>query len=121
MIRLVDKGEYTRKHTNTVESVPFGRELGIGEGGVVSKHAEARGHGEDKSFEVGEVVIAGTADVSGREERKDVFGRFRQLPELPGRVSSLRMFVGRASGLRLSSTHRRRESAWAPRGERCLA
>jgi hypothetical protein len=82
VVGLVQERQQAREHADAVEGVPLGRKLGVGEGGVVAQHNEARRHGEDQRLEVGEVVVARAADVGGREEREDILSRLGQLPEL---------------------------------------
>ena len=53
VVGLVYKGQQSREHTYAVEGVSLRRKLGIGEGGVVAQHNQARRHGEDQCFEVG--------------------------------------------------------------------
>jgi hypothetical protein len=49
---------------------------------VVAEDAEARAHSEDQSLEIGKVGVARAADVGRREQREDILGGLRQLPEL---------------------------------------
>lgn len=82
MVGLVEKRQQASEDADAVEGVPLGRKIRVGKGGVAAQDTEARRHGEDKRLEVGEVVVAGAANVCRREEREDVFGRLWQLPEL---------------------------------------
>lgn len=82
MVGLVQKRKQPGEDTDAVEGVSFWRELRVGERGVVAEHAEARGDGENQRLEVCEIVVARAADICRREERKDIFGGFGQLPEL---------------------------------------
>jgi hypothetical protein len=85
VVGFVQEGQEAREDPYAVEGVALGSQLGVGEGGVVAEDDEARGHGEDERLEVGQVVVARAADVCGREEREDIFGRLWQLPELAHR------------------------------------
>ena len=95
MVGLVQEGQQPREDADTVQSIALGGEVGVREGGVGAKDAEARADGEDQRLEVGEVVVAGAADIGRREEREDVFGGFRQLPELAQRSAQ---FAARGRG-----------------------
>jgi hypothetical protein len=82
VVGLIQKGQQSRQDADAVEGIALRGQLGVGERGVVAQDNEARGDGEDQRLEVGEVVVAGAANVCGREEREDILGRLGQLPEL---------------------------------------
>jgi hypothetical protein len=82
VVGFVYKRKQSREHAYAVERISLWRKLRVGEGGVVAQDNQARRHSENKGFEVGEVVVAGTADIRRREEREDILGRLGQLPKL---------------------------------------
>ena len=97
MVGFIQEGQQSREDPYAVEGVALRGQLGVGEGGVVAQDYEARGDGEDERLEIGEVVVAGAANVCGREEREDIFRRLGQLPELaPSSVQQQHRGQGRA-------------------------
>jgi hypothetical protein len=81
VLGLVNEGKYAGEDSNTVEGVSLGCEFGFRKGWVVLQGDEARGHGEDESFEILQRGVTSSANVGGREETEDVLDRLWQLPE----------------------------------------
>lgn len=49
---------------------------------MVAKFEQSRSESMHECFDIGQGVIASSANVDGGEKREDIFGRFGQFPEL---------------------------------------
>lgn len=82
MLCFIDKRQYSRQYTDTIQHVSSGCEIHFREGRVSSQLKDLQDRDVQEGFEVLEVRIAGPAYVVGAKQAENIFHGLWKLPEL---------------------------------------